>query len=219
MRRFVRSVLAVLLPVAVLAVLGAAATLWVDQQGARARLAEQELQPLRLRAEAAEARAARAEASLTAVAQQRLVEASATATTVARATDPQRALERALGRLFAVYQEPLGQGYNALSEVFGPSALNTMKPEADYLRVTGRQLGGISTFTVESAAPLAIDQDTAEVRTRERWTYDERDANDRRQRCFVEDSDQTYVMKRAGEAWMVEEVRLGATRRTDCPAG
>src|SRR5688572_25397952 len=144
MRRFVRGLLSVLLPLTVLAVLGAAATLWVDQQSARARLAEQELQPVRLRAEAAEARAVRAEASLTTIARDRAAEASATATTVARATDPQRALERALARLFAVYQEPLGQGYNALSEVFGPSALNTMKPEADHLRVNGRHLGGQS---------------------------------------------------------------------------
>ena len=64
-----------------------------------------------------------------------------------------------------------------------------------------------------------IDQDHAQVRTTERWLYDERDASDRRLRCFTEDSDQTYVLVRQGQDWIVDEVQLGSTRRTDCPPG
>src|SRR2546430_562213 len=100
MRRLRRGLLAIMVPLAVLAVLAAAATLWLDQQGARARLAESQLQPAIARADAAEARAVRAEASLTAIAQQQVAQAAATATSVARASEPQRALERILGRLF-----------------------------------------------------------------------------------------------------------------------
>ena len=60
--------------------LAVAAMLWLDQQNARIRLAESELQPALDRATAAEARAARAEASLTAIGVQRVAEAAATAT-------------------------------------------------------------------------------------------------------------------------------------------
>src|SRR5205823_313003 len=102
-RRLRRRLLAVMVPLAILSVLAAGATLWVDQQSARARIAEAELEPIRARALAAEARAARAEASLTGIAQQRAAEVAATATVVARATDPLRELERALGRLFASF--------------------------------------------------------------------------------------------------------------------
>src|SRR5438270_9776246 len=116
MVRFRRRLLALMVPLAVLSVLAAAAVLWLDQQSARARLAEAELAPALARADAAEARAVKAEASLTAIAQQRVVEAAATATIVARVNEPQRALERSLGRLFGVFQEPTGPAYNQLSD-------------------------------------------------------------------------------------------------------
>src|SRR5258708_39283667 len=106
MARFRRGLLAVLVPLTIVAVLAAAAVLGMDQQGARARLAEAQLEPALARAEAADARAVRAEAALTAIAVQRVAEVAATATTVARASEPQRALERSLGRLFAVFLEP-----------------------------------------------------------------------------------------------------------------
>jgi CHASE3 domain sensor protein len=76
-RRLRRRLLALLVPLAILAVLAASATLWMDQQSARARIAEAELEPVRARAEAAETRAARAEASLTSVARQQLAAAAA----------------------------------------------------------------------------------------------------------------------------------------------
>src|SRR5438046_2233517 len=137
MRSFRRRLLAVLVPLTIVAALGAAAVLWLDQQSARARLAEAQLEPALARAEAAETRAVRAEASLTAIAVQRVAEANATATVVARGNEPQRALERALGRLFAAFEEPTGSGYEQLTDVFSPAALQTLRAEADYLRSTG----------------------------------------------------------------------------------
>lgn len=219
MRRFRRGLLTMLLPLTVLAVLGAAAVLWADQQSARARLAEAELQPALDRAAVAEQRAARAEASLTAIAQQRVVQAAATATSVAVANEPERALERALGRLFGVFQDPTGPGYEQLSEAFSPDALKAVRAEADYLRVNDHHLGGISTFTVDPSPLTQLGPDRAEVHTTERWVYDERDANDVRARCFVEDSDQTYQLRQQGQTWVVDQVQLGSTHRTDCPPG
>jgi hypothetical protein len=219
MRAFRRRLIALLVPLAIVSVLAAAGVLWVDQQSARARLAEAELQPAVARAEAAEARAARAEASLTAIAQNRLVEVAATATAVSQANEPQRALERILGRLFGVFQDPTGPGYDRLPDVFSTDALQTERPEADYLRGTGRHLGGASTFDVDASAPQQIAPDHAQIHTNERWLYDERDDADERQRCFVEDSDQTYVLVLKGQLWTVDEVQLGGTHRAECPPG
>jgi hypothetical protein len=215
-KRLRRSLLALLVPLAVLAVLAAAGTLWVDQQSARARIAEGELQPVRARAEAAEARAARAEASLTAIEQQRLVVAAATATVVARPNEPLRALERALGRLFGAFQDPTGPAFDQLSQVFNPGALSALRAEADYLRQTGRHLGGDSTFNVDASPPTQDGPDRASIRTHERWLYDERDQSDQRQRCFTEDSDQTYTLIRTGEDWIIDEVQLAGSSRVNC---
>ena len=136
------------MPLAILAVLAAAGTLWMDQQSARARIAEAELQPVRARADAAEARAVRA--------------------------------------------------------------------EVDYLRQTGRHLGGDSTFNVDASPPTQQGPDRSSIHTHERWLYDERDQADRRQRCFVEDSDQTYTLVRSNEDWLVDEVELAGSSRVDC---
>jgi hypothetical protein len=219
MRGFRRRLIALLVPLAIIGVLAAAGVLWVDQQSARARLAESELQPALARADAAEARAARAEASLTAIAQNRLVEVGATATAVSQANEPQRALERILGRLFGVFQDPTGSGYDQLSDVFAPDALQTVRPEADYLRGTGRHLGGASTFNVDASAPQQVAPDRVQVHTSERWLYDERDDADQRQRCFIEDSDQTYVLVFSGQLWTIDEIQLGGTHRSECPPG
>src|SRR3954470_18487390 len=134
MARLRRRLLAVLVPLTILAVLAAAGILWVDQQGARARLAEAQLEPVLERAQVAEARAARAEASLTTIAVERVAVAAGTATAVSTASEPQRALERQLGRLFGVFQDPTGAGYDQLSQGFGEKALPSMRAEADFLR-------------------------------------------------------------------------------------
>jgi hypothetical protein len=219
MVRFRRRLLALLVPLTIVAVLVAAGMLWLDQQSARSRIAEAALQPALARADAAEVRAVRAEASLTAIALQRTAEASATATAVSQANEPQRALERILGRLFGAFQDPTGAAYNQLSDIFSPSALQLVRPEADFLRSTGRHLGGASTFTLDVSSPQQIAQDRSQLHSVERWLYDERDDADRRQRCFIEDSDQTYVLRLNGQMWLVEDVQLGTTHRSECPPG
>ena len=205
-----------LVPLSIVAVLAAAATLWMDQQSARARIAEAELEPLRVRAEAAETRAAVAEASLTSVARQRLVEAAATATVLARPNEPLRALERNLGHLFEAFQNPIGPAYDQLGQYFSEAALIPLRAEADYLRQTGRHLGGESTFNVDAAPPTPEGPDRSSIRTHERWVYDERDEADQRQRCFVEDSDQTYTLVRASDDWIVDEVQFAGSSRVNC---
>ena len=219
MVRFRRRLLGLLVPLAIVAVIGASAVLWLDQQSARARLAEAQLQPALARAEAAEARAVRAEAALTAIAEQRVADAAATATAVATVNEPQRALERDLGRLFAAFQDPTGAGYEQLSDYFAPDALRIVRAEADYLRASGRHLGGASTFSVDASPTQQVAPDRAQVHTIERWLYDERDDSDVRQRCFVEESDQTYTLRLTGQVWIVDEFQLGGTRRSDCPPG
>ena len=219
MVRFRRRLLGLLVPLAIVAVIGASAVLWLDQQSARARLAEAQLQPALARADAAEARALRAEAALTAIAEQRVAEAAATATAVAAVNEPQRALERNLGRLFAAFQDPTGKGYDQLSDYFSPEALQTLKAEADYLRASGRHLGGASTFSVNASPTQQVAPDRAQVHTIERWLYDERDESDVRQRCFIEESDQTYTLRLTGQVWIVDEFQLGGTRRLECPPG
>jgi hypothetical protein len=144
---------------------------------------------------------------------------AATATAAAQVDEPQRALERILGQLFAVFQEPTGPGYDQLATVFSQDALQTVRPEADFLRGNGRHLGGASTFNVDAGPPQTIAPDRAQIHTHERWVYDERDDADQRQRCFIEDSEQTYVLALKGQAWTVDDVQLGATIRADCPPG
>ena len=219
MRRLRRLLLALFVPLAILGVLAAAAVSWVDQQSARARLAEAELEPALARAEAAETRAARAEASLTAIAVQRQAEAAATATVVAQTNEPLRALERILGRLFGAFQDPTGAAYDHLSNDFSPNALPTVRPEADHLRSQGLHLGGASTFNVNAAPPGQTASNRAQVHTSERWLYDERDDDDKRVRCFIEDSEQTYTLQLNGQNWVVDDLQLGSTHRSDCPQG
>jgi hypothetical protein len=217
MRGLRRGLLALFVPLAILALAAAAARMFVDQQSARTRLAESELQTAAPRAEAAEARALRAEASLTAIAVSRQTDAAATATVAAQTNAPQRNLERILGRLFQVFEDPTGAGYDQLSDVFSGEALKTVRPEADYLRGNGLHLGGASTFNVDASAPQQLSPDHAQVHTTERWLYDERDDADERQRCFVEETDQTYELVLRAQQWTVDTIQLGRTSRSDCP--
>ena len=121
--------------------------------------------------------------------------------------------------IFAAFQEPTGRGYDQLSDVFTPAALQGLRAEGDFLRSTGRHLGGASTFSVNASPPDQLATDRAQIHTIERWLYDERDDADRRQRCFIEDSDQDYVMRLNGQLWIVDDFQVGGTRRADCPAG
>jgi hypothetical protein len=56
-----------------------------------------------------------------------------------------------------------------------------------------------------------------QIRTRERWTYDEVDEQNRPSRCVREESEQTYTLRQVPAGWLVDDVTLsGPSRRTDC---
>jgi hypothetical protein len=194
-----------LVALAVLLVLGGA-TVWARQHEAARRSAE-------ARAEAAEARLAVAEASLTAIVR---AQAEASATALAQANEPAAALERALGLVLATYKEPSEARMRALGDAFSPAALAVFRPEADRLMSMDLRLGGESGYDLQVLSSSPQGADRAEVRTRERWTYDERDASGRRARCLHEDGEQTYTLQRTGGGWLVDEVQVASSQRTEC---
>jgi hypothetical protein len=185
----------------------AGVTLWARQQDSARRSAEG-------RADAAEARLAIAEASLTAVAR---TSAAATATAFAESNQPEAALRRALDLVFEAYKDPSDGRLKALTDAFSPDALSFERTEAEHLISGGLHLVGGTPYDMQvlSSAPRNTDQ--TEIRTRETWTYDEVDAQNRRIRCVREESEQTYTLRRVGAGWLVQDVQLsGTTRRTDC---
>lgn len=185
-----------------------AGAMWSRQQEVGRRVAEQERDVLRLELAAAQA-------SLTAVV---VSQAAATAAALARTNEPGPALERALALVYATYEDPSDARLRALADAFSPGALSIMRPEADHLRQNNLKLGGTSGFQVEVLGSAPRGQDRAEVRTRERWQYDERDASGRRARCLVEESEISYVLRRVGATgWLVDTIQVGSSRRTDCP--
>ncbi|HEY3064027.1 MAG TPA: hypothetical protein VGL99_34075 [Chloroflexota bacterium] len=193
----------------VLIVLGVAASVAVfaRQQDTARRVAE-------TRADAAEARLAQAEASLTAIVH---TSASATATAVAEANQPEAALKRALDLVFEAYKDPSEGRLRALSAAFSPEALSFERGEAEHLISAGTHLAGSTPFELQILSTSATNADQTQIRTREIWVYDEVDEQNRRSRCVREESEQTYTMKRMPSGWLVDAVQLsGTTRRTDC---
>ncbi len=193
----------------VLIVLGVAASVAVfaRQQDTARRVAE-------TRADAAEARLAQAEASLTAIAH---TSAAATATAVAEANQPEAALKRALDLVFEAYKDPSEGRLRALSAAFSPEALSFERGEAEHLISAGTHLAGGTPYELQILSTSANSPDETQIRTREIWVYDEVDEQNRRSRCVREESEQTYTMKRMPSGWLVDAVQLsGTTRRTDC---
>jgi hypothetical protein len=180
---------------------------WANQR-------EGSLQASEARAGQAEARAATAEA-LVAAHEQAL---TATATALAYTTRPEAAVNRSLSLLLAAEREPGDQRLRALSDAFGPGALVMVRPEVEHLLSGGLHLGGQSTYDLTVLATEILASDEAQVRTRARWIYDERNADDRRARCLIETSDQTYSMNRVGSDWQVADIQLVSSSRTDCPS-
>jgi hypothetical protein len=185
----------------------AAMIVWANQQEAALRASD-------ARAGQAEARAATAEAFVVAQVQAQ----AATATALAYASRPEAAVDRSLSLLLAAEREPGDQRLRALSDAFGPAALAMVRPEVEHLLSGGLHLGGQSAYeltvlTTETPAP-----DEAQVGTRERWIYDERNVDDRQARCLIETSDQTYTLHRIGGGWQVDDIQLAASSRTDCPS-
>jgi hypothetical protein len=195
-----------LVALALLAVV-AGLTVWARQQDAARRVAE-------VRAESAEARASVAEASLTAIVRS---SAAATATAQAAGSAPEAALRRALTLVFEAYKDPSDAKLRALSDAFSPEALNFERNEAEHLISGGLHLAGATPFELQILETTPKSPDETDIRTRETWTYDEVDAQNRRVRCVRDESEQTYTLKRVAAGWLIQDVQLqGNTRRTDC---
>src|SRR5215207_7779372 len=182
-------------------------SIWARQQDAARRSAEG-------RAEAAESRMVAAEASLTAIAR---TGAAATATALAEANQPEAALRRALDLVFEAYKDPTEGKLRALTEAFSPDALSFERTEAEHLISGGLHLAGAYPYELQVLASTPRSADETELRTREIWTYDEVDAQNRRVRCVREECEQTYTLRRVPGGWLIDDVQLsGTTRRTDC---
>jgi hypothetical protein len=180
---------------------------WVRQQDVARRAAE-------ARADTAESRLAQAEASLTAIAR---TSASAAATARAESNLPDAALRRALQLVFEAYKEPTEARLRALSEAFSTDALSFERTEAEHLISGGLHLAGGTPFVLDILNTTPRTADEVEIKTHEVWTYDEVDAQNRRIRCVREESEQSYVLRRSGANWLVQNVELnGTTRRNDC---
>src|SRR6266550_9143058 len=176
----------------------AGVTLWARQQDTARRLAEG-------RAEAAEAQLAVAEASLTAIAR---TSAAAAATAFAASNAPEAALRRALDLVFEAYKDPSDGRLKALTDAFSPDALSFERTEAEHLISGGLHLAGGTPYDMQVLATTPHTPDEAEIRTRETWTYDEVDAQNRRVRCVREESEQTYTLRRIAAGWLIQDVEL-----------
>jgi hypothetical protein len=183
-----------------------AVVLWANQR-------DQALQASEVRVGVAESRAATAEAAVTAQAEMQ----AATATALAYTNSPAAAVDRSLSLVLAAEREPTDQRLHALSDAFGPSALGVVRPEVEHLISGGLHLGGDSGYDLSVVTTTTPGPDEAQVQTRERWTYDERGADDHRARCLIETSEQTYVLQKPGVDWQVADIQLGTSMRADCP--
>jgi hypothetical protein len=119
--------------------------------------------------------------------------------------------------VFEAYKDPTEAKLRALSEAFSPDALSFERPEAEHLISGGLHLAGGSPFVLDILNTTPRTADEVEVQTHEVWTYDEVDAQNRRVRCVREESEQSYVLRRNGANWLIQDVQLrGTTRRNDC---
>lgn len=182
-----------------------AVVVWANQREVRLEATEE-------RADQAEARAATAEAVVTVQAQSQL----ATATALAYVNSPAAAIDHDLALVLAAERDPNQDHLKALSDAFGPPALAMIRPEIEHLLSGGLHLGGDSGYQVSVLSTEAPSPDEVQLRTRERWVYDERNGDDQRMRCLIEDSDQTYTLKRAGADWQIMDIALGTSSRSDC---
>jgi hypothetical protein len=171
------------------------------------------LQASETRASQAESRAATAEAIVTAEAYAQ----AATATALAYASSPEAAVDRSLKLLLEAEREPTDQRLRSLNDAFGPAALAVVRPEVEHLLSGGLHLDGDSDYDLAVLAADLASPDQADVRTRERWIYDERNSADERVRCLVESGEQTYTLRKVGPDWEVDDIQLGPTSRVPCP--
>ena len=152
-----------------------ALVLWANQRDAALHASE-------TRANQAEARAATAEAIVTVQAGSQ----AATSTALAYVNSPEAAVDRGLSLVLEAEREPTEDRLRALNDAFAPAALVVLRPEVEHLLSGGLHLGGDSGYEITVAGTVRPTPDQAQVRTHERWTYDERNAADERMRCIVE---------------------------------
>jgi hypothetical protein len=183
-----------------------AVVIWANQR-------EINFQASEARADLAESRAATAEAVVTVQAHTQ----AATATALAYTSSPEASIDRSLGLVLAAERDPTDQRLKALMDAFGAPALSVLRPEIEHLLSGGLHLGGASGYEISVSSTTPSGPDQVQTRTRERWTYDERNADDQRTRCLVESSEQTYTLQRAGAEWQVTDIQIGASSRADCP--
>src|SRR5438046_557030 len=139
------------------------------------------------------------------------------ATAFAESNLPEAALRRALDLVFEAYKEPSEGRLKALTDAFGPDALSFMRNEAEHLISGGMHVMGGTPYEVVVLSSTSTAPDQTEIKTRETWTYDEVDAQNRRIRCVREESEQMYTLHRVAAGWLVQAVTLsGTTRRADC---
>jgi hypothetical protein len=195
--------------IGVVLLLGVAAgvALWVRQEDTARRLAEN-------RADVAESRLVAAEASLTAIVR---VSAAATATAAATSNEPEQALRRSLDLVFAAYKDPSEGTLKALTDAFSTDALSFERTEAEHLISGGLHLEGSTPYQLDVLSTAPDDSGDTVIATHEIWTYDEIDGQGRQVRCFREESNQSYTLRRIAAGWRVEDINLtGSPRRTDC---
>jgi len=183
----------------------AAMVFWTSQRQAVWQAGE-------VRVSEAEARVATLETALSSLAQMQ----RATATALAYTGSPAAAVDRSLGLVLAAEREPTDKRLRTLNETFAPPALVVVRPEVEHLLSGGLHLGEQSAYVLDVVTTAYPSPDQAQVRTRERWTYDERTQDNERARCLVETSDQTYTLQRAGPEWRVVDIEVTAASRTDC---
>lgn len=183
----------------------AAVVAWANQRETVSRASEE-------RAVQAEARAATAEALISAQTRAQ----AATATALAYRNSPEATVDRSLSVLLAAEREPGAQRLRALSDAFGPAALAVVRPEVEHLLSGGLHLGGESNYELSVLATTQPGPDEADVRTHEKWIYDERNGDDGRARCLVESSEQTYILQRAGLEWQVADIQFASSSRMEC---
>jgi hypothetical protein len=202
LRRLIPLILTLMLLGAVVALV-----LWVRQQEAARRVAED-------RADIAEARLVAAEASLTAIAR---VSAAATATAVAGNNEPELALRRSLDLVFEAYKDPNEGKLKALTDAFSADALSFERTEAEHLISGGLHLTGGTPYQLTVVSSATGPTGDTLINTHEVWTYDEVDSQERHVRCVREESDQSYTLRRIAAGWRVEDINLSGTpHRTDC---
>ncbi len=175
------------------------------------------VQDLRDRLVVAERRAAVAEQAL-ATATVQLATASAalataTAAPIARLAEARAALEQILQATLAAFRDPSPEQVAALSTLYDSQPLAEVMPEIDHLRSQGLRLGGRSGFVLDVREADVLGSDRARIRTQERWTYDELNAQGQSVRCVQDLYSVAYILQRQDSGWRIAELTQEAPRQ------